>query len=235
MKQCSAVVLQMITKDDKMNLLELNNITFSYEISEEPVLDHISLKVKKGECILIKGDNGSGKTTLFRIINGLSFPQNGSYKFEGVKIDQKYLSDNRNLKNFHKKIGYLFQNPDVMLFNGKVYDEIAFGPRQMGLSEKEVQQRVFDCMNLFHIEKLKEKAPYHLSGGQKKLVSLAAVMALNPEVLVLDEPFAYLDQKTQDLIQKFLSRLKEAGKTIILSSHMESLPDGFVDKVLKLS
>lgn len=235
MKQCSAVVLQMITKDYKMNLLELDNITFSYETSEEPVLDHVSLKIKKGECILIKGDNGSGKTTLFRIINGLSFTQKGIYRFEGVKISQKYLSDNCNQKIFHKRIGYLFQNPDVMLFNGKVYDEIAFGPRQMGLSEKQVQQRVSDCMNLFHIEKLKEKAPYHLSGGQKKLVSLAAVMALNPEILVLDEPFAYLDQKTQGLILEFLSDLKEAGKTIILSSHTENLPAGFVDEVFELS
>ena len=129
-------------------------------------------------------------------------------------------------------MGYLFQNPDVMLFNGTVYDEIAFGPRQMGLKEGEVKKRTEDCIKLFSLQELSGKAPYHLSGGQKKRTALAAVMALNPEVLILDEPFAGLDQKSQDKLMAFLSDLKKAGKTILIATHNpmagERLADGSV-------
>jgi cobalt/nickel transport system ATP-binding protein len=216
-----------------MSLIELHNISFAYSPEEPFVFESLSLSIDEGKCLIVKGDNGSGKTTLFRILNGLSFPSEGSYIFDGTEITANYLKNNINAKRFHKRIGYLFQNPDIMLFNGKVYDEIAFGPRQMGLPDTEVDRRTRDCMELFGISDLSDKAPYHLSGGQKKKVALAAVMALNPDVLILDEPFAGLDKKTQDFLVSFLGELKANGKTLIIATHEEgvapSLGDTFLD------
>jgi cobalt/nickel transport system ATP-binding protein len=217
-----------------MSLIELKNVCFTYPGEREPVFRNLSLRVEEGTCLVVKGDNGSGKSTLFRILNGLSFPQKGQYFFDGTEVTERGLNDNAAAKRFHKRIGYLFQNPELMLFNGKTYDEVAFGPRQMGLPDAEVDRRTGDCMKLFSIEELSDKAPYHLSGGQKKRVALAAVMALNPEILILDEPFAGLDKKTREFFLKFFAELKENGKTLILATHEESLTAGLADEVLQL-
>jgi cobalt/nickel transport system ATP-binding protein len=217
-----------------MSLIELNHISFAYPGEPDFVLRDLSFTLDAGSCLVVKGDNGSGKTTLFRILNGLSFPEKGTYFFDGTKITEKYLSKNANAKLFHKRIGYLFQNPDVMLFNGRVRDEVAFGPRQMGLSDAEVEQRTKDCMELFSISELADKAPYHLSGGQKKRVALAAVMALNPEVVILDEPFAGLDRKTREFLASFLAELKTSRKTLILATHEDSLTKPLSDRELVL-
>lgn len=216
-----------------MNMIELKDITFAYSQDEPPVFEHLNLSIKKGTCLVVEGENGSGKTTLFRILNGLSFPQTGSYTYEGQPITEKYLKNNQSAKAFHKKIGYLFQNPDIMLFNANVFDEIAFGPRQMGLTDAEVSERTRDCMKLFQIEKLAEKAPYHLSGGQKKKVALAAVMALNPDLLILDEPYAGLDKKTQEFLTEFLKELKSAGKTLIIATHNPAVAEELADERLQ--
>ena len=215
-----------------MNLIELSHITFSYGEEEPPVFQDFSFVLTQGKCITVEGENGAGKTTLFRILNGLSFPQAGKYLFDGTDITEKYLRDNRNAKRFHKRIGYLFQNPDIMLFNGSVYDEIAFGPRQMGLSEEEVRERTEDCLGLFDLQSLSTKAPYHLSGGQKKHVALAAVMALNPEVLILDEPFAGLDRNSGERLMAFLFDLKAAGKTMLIATHNPLLRERIADDSL---
>jgi cobalt/nickel transport system ATP-binding protein len=217
-----------------MSLIEVKNISFSYPGEQELVLSKLSFELDEGKCLVVKGDNGSGKSTLFRVLNGLSFPQKGEYLFDGTEITEKYLNNNANAKRFHKRIGYLFQNPDIMLFNGRTYDEVAFGPRQMGLPDAEVDRRTRDCLRLFSIEELADKAPYHLSGGQKKRVALAAVMALNPEVLVLDEPFAGLDKKAREFFMGFLADLKANGKTLVIATHEEALVDGLADQVLQL-
>lgn len=218
-----------------MSLIELDRITFAYEKEDTPVLRDFSLTVEAGECLALLGDNGAGKTTLFRILNGLSFPQSGTYSFDGTRIDRAFLKKQQNAKAFHKRIGYLFQNPDVMLFNATVYDEIAFGPRQLGLSREETDRRVRDCMAIFGLEPLADKAPYHLSGGQKKKTALAAVLSLSPEVLILDEPFAGLDRKTQDLLLDLLRELKTAGKTLILATHSPVLTEVLADRTETLT
>lgn len=217
-----------------MSYIELHDITFSYTPEESPVLEDFNLTVEKGSCIFIKGENGSGKTTLLRILNGLSYPQKGQYIYDDIHITKDYLKNNRQAKAFHKRIGYLFQNPDVMLFNSSVYDEVAFGPRQMGLSDTEVDQRVQDCMRLFSIEDLSGKAPYHLSGGQKKRVSLASIFSLNPELLILDEPLAGLDRKTKNWLLDFLMNFKKCGKTILIVSHDEEFADALADQQILL-
>ena len=216
--------------NSKEKIIELKNITFAYNQSEGVVLSDFSLTVLKGECLAIRGDNGSGKTTLFRIINGLSFPQKGEYRYNGEIINAEKLKDSRESKLFHKSIGYLFQNPDVMLFNGSVYDEIAFGPRQLGLTDAKVNERVYDTMTLLDIEELSEKAPYHLSGGQKKKVAIASVLSLNPDVLILDEPFAGMDQGNKVLLLDLLKQLKSVGKTIIMATHEQEIVKEIIDR-----
>jgi len=217
-----------------MNLIELNEITFRYNEDEAPVLKDYSMSVQEGSCVIIEGDNGAGKTTLFRILTGLSFPEKGDYSFDGVKITKDYLKDNAKAKKFHKRIGFLFQSPDVMLFNPRVYDEVAFGPRQMGLSDQEVEERVGDCLKLFDLEDLTDKAPYHLSGGQKKRVALASVISLNPDVLILDEPYAGLDKKTQEWLTRFLREWKAAGKTLLIATHSSELLSGIADEIVQI-
>ena len=217
-----------------MNLIEVDNITFRYEKEEAAVLEAFSMTLAEGNCVIIEGDNGSGKTTLFRILTGLSFAEKGEYFFDGTKITREYLKDNANSKRFHKRIGFLFQSPDVMLFNPRVYDEIAFGPRQMGISDQEVEARVTDCLQIFSLQELADKAPYHLSGGQKKRVALAAVLSLNPDVLILDEPYAGLDKTTQEWLTQFLKELKAVGKTIIVATHSGELLSEIVDETIQL-
>ena len=183
------------------------------------VLHDINLNIEKGEAIALMGPNGSGKSTLLKLINGIISPDQGAYKFNNEEITQKKLQDERFSKLFHKKIGFVFQNSDTQLFCADVYDEIAFGPRQMGMDEAEVDIRVSDCLNLLNIQEFRDRAPYHLSGGEKRKLALACVLSLNPEVLVLDEPLNGLDPKTQRWLVEFLIQLNKAGKTIITSTH----------------
>lgn len=198
-------------------MIELLNVTYSY--SGMPALKNISLNISKGEAIALMGPNGSGKSTILKLLNGIIFPDSGSYKFNGEEITRKKLQDTGFSKEFHQKIGFVFQNSDTQLFCADVYDEIAFGPRQMGLTENEVDKRVNDCLELLGIQDFKHRPPYHLSGGEKRKVAIACVLSLNPEVLVLDEPMNGLDPRTQRWLVEFLIRLNKAGKTLITSTH----------------
>ena len=147
----------------------------------------------------------------------------GSYTYQGHEITEKTLKDPRFAKWFHQQMGYVFQNADTQLFCGSVEEEIAFGPTQMGLSEGKIKQRTDDCLKLFGIEKLRERPPYHLSGGEKRKVSLACILSMNPEVLILDEPLAGLDKNTQKMLIDFLKKFHAAGKTLIIITHNNQL------------
>lgn len=227
------MVLLMIIKDYDMAFIELKDITFAYDEGEN-VLSGFNLLIEEGECVFVRGDNGSGKSTLFRILTGISYPASGIYKFDGEEINKKYLKDNRNSKLFHKRVGYLFQNPDIMLFSNTVFDDVAFGPRQIGLGDKEVLARTEDILKTFDIEELRDKAPYHLSGGQKKKVALAAVFALNPEVILLDEPLAGLDKKGRGWLVEFLKEVKSSGKTLIIATHSDEIEAELDGRVCEL-
>ena len=147
----------------------------------------------------------------------------GSYTYQGHEITEKTLKDTRFAKWFHQQMGYVFQNADTQLFCGSVEEEIAFDPTQMGLSENEIRQRSEDCLKLFGIEKLRERPPYHLSGGEKRKVSLACILSMNPEVLILDEPLAGLDENTQKMLIDFLKKFHVSGKTLIIITHNNQL------------
>jgi len=198
-------------------MIELENVSYFYEGS--PALNEISFRIEPGESLCLLGPNGSGKSTLLKLINGLIFPSSGIYRFGGEEITQKRLKDAKFSKLFHQRLGFVFQDSEAQLFCSNVYDEVAFGPRQMGMDEASVEKRVDDCLALLGLESFRDRQPYHLSGGEKKKVAIAATLALNPEVLVLDEPMNGLDPRTERWLAAFLIDLNRAGKTIVTSTH----------------
>lgn len=202
-------------------IINLSHINYNYE--EVSALNDISLEIYAGELIFFTGPNGCGKSTLFKLLNGLIFPTKGEYYFDNKKIDKNTLQDNMFAKNFHKRIGYIFQNLDVQLFNATVYDEIAFGPRQMNLNEEIIHQRINELLIYLNIQHLQDRPPYHLSGGEQKKVALAAILALNPDVLMIDEPLNGLDNKTRQWFKEFLMDFIKANKTILISTHEQEL------------
>jgi cobalt/nickel transport system ATP-binding protein len=202
-------------------IINLSHISYNYE--EVSALNDISLEIYAGELIFFTGPNGCGKSTLFKLLNGLIFPTKGEYYFDNKKIDKNTLQDNIFAKNFHKRIGYIFQNPDVQLFNATVYDEIAFGPRQMNLNEEIIHQRINELLIYLNIQHLQDRPPYHLSDGEQKKVALAAILALNPDVLMIDEPLNGLDNKTRQWFKEFLMDFIKANKTILISTHEQEL------------
>lgn len=214
-------------------MIKLNEVSFAYK--NNIALRNLNLEIKDGEAIALIGPNGSGKSTLLKLINGIVSPSKGQYFYDEDEVTEKKLENSKYAKNFHQRIGFVFQNSDAQLFNSTVYDEIAFGPKQMGHSKEEVDKRVKSCMNLLQITKLKDRQPYNLSGGEKKKVAIASVLALNPEVLVLDEPMNEIDPKGKRFLRDLLLKLKESGKTIICSTHEFAYVEGVFDRCLVFS
>ena len=214
-------------------LIQLNDICFAY--NGHIALRHVDMSVEKGRTLVLQGANGCGKSTLLKLVNGLVFAETGTYRFDGTEITEKKMQDSRFSKEFHRRVGFVFQNPDVQLFCNNVHDEIAFGPVQMGLPEDEVERRVTDIMEMIGISSLAERAPYHLSGGEKKRVAIASVLTMNPEVLTLDEPLAGLDRKTQDWLLEFLLEMQNIGKTLVISTHDDDLAHRIGDNILYMN
>ncbi len=217
-------------------MIELKNISYSYSAnsSEDAVaLENVSLKINKGEFIGIAGHTGSGKTTLAQILAGLVCPTEGSINVQGEEFTE-YKTAARALRAC---VGIVFQYPEHQLFEETVYRDIAFGPKNKGLSDAEIDQCVRKSAALVHLkEELFEKSPFELSGGQKRRVAIAGVLATEPGVLILDEPAAGLDPQGRE---KLLARLREIKKegntTIILISHsMEDLAQN-VDRIILLN
>jgi cobalt/nickel transport system ATP-binding protein len=211
-------------------MIELRNVWFSYD--GEFVLKDINLKVEKGERIVLLGINGSGKSTLLKLLNALLFPTKGTYLYKGKNIEKNAFKDKNFIKAFRKEVVLLFQNPDAMLFNPTVYDEIAFGLRQLGFEEKVVKERVLYWAEIFGLTQYLNKPPFILSGGQKQKLCLACLLVLEPEVLLLDEPTANLDPKSTGWLIDFLNELK--GITTITSTHNLSLAPELGNRLIVL-
>ncbi|MDR3271433.1 MAG: energy-coupling factor ABC transporter ATP-binding protein [Peptococcaceae bacterium] len=198
-------------------MFELSDVSYSYD--GRPALRSVHLKIAKGEAIAFLGANGCGKSTLLKLLSGLIFPLTGSFRYNGEAINRQKMDDTKYAKQFHQQIGFVFQNPDTQLFCADVFAEIAFGPRQMGLAEQDVAQRVGDMLELLDLRGFERRQPYHLSGGEKRKVALAAVLAMNPDALILDEPMNGLDPRSMRWLAEFLVQLNKNGKTLILSTH----------------
>ncbi len=214
-------------------MIELRDVSFSYP--EASVLCGIDLRIEAGDSVAIIGPNGSGKSTLLKLLCGLAPTFSGSFDFGGEALSAAWLANAQSAKAFHRMMGLLFQDSDAQLFCGSVYDEIAFGPRQMGLCEAEVAGRVADLLRLFDLERHESRVPYHLSGGEKRKVALASVLALNPEVLCLDEPMGGLDPRTKRALRGLMLSLNAAGKTIICATHDFEYVEGIFKRAVVLS
>ena len=155
--------------------------------------------------------------------------------FDNNEINENTLKDTKFLKLFHKRLGFVFQNSDAQLFCSSVFEEVAFGLMQMELPEEEVNKRVSDCLNLLNIDKLKDEHPYNLSGGEKKRVAIASVLAMNPEVITLDEPMNGIDPKGKRFLKELLIDLNKCGKTIICATHDFEYIEGVFDRAIVFS
>lgn len=198
-------------------------------------LQGVSFQVQQGERVAILGTNGSGKSTLLRLLDGLTEPTQGEIRYRGTPLTEKNLSRPEFQRYFRQQVGFVFQDADAQLFNPTVWEEVAFAPRQLGLSPREVEQQVADTLNLLGISHLAERPPFRLSGGEKRKVAIACVLSANPDVLLLDEPTAGLDLRTQAWLVHTLRLLQEAGKTLLIATHNLSLLPEVADRAIVLS
>jgi cobalt/nickel transport system ATP-binding protein len=199
-------------------LLELADIHYAYR-EGIPALSGLSLSVLPAERIAVLGANGCGKSTLLKLLGGLIFPQSGSYRAFGRQIDDRVLSRDPFGIYFRKEVGILFQNSDAQLFNPTVEDEIAFGPLQMNDPPEEIRSKVHRTIERFGIGALRDRAPYELSGGEKKKVAIASMMVMDPQILLLDEPTAGLDPRSSRALVDAIIEAEESGKTVVTATH----------------
>ncbi|HJX73999.1 MAG TPA: ABC transporter ATP-binding protein [Candidatus Deferrimicrobiaceae bacterium] len=199
-------------------LLELADIHYAYR-EGIPALSGLSLSVYPAERIAVLGANGCGKSTLLKLLGGLIFPQSGSYRAFGRQIDDRLLSRDPFGIYFRKEVGILFQNSDAQLFNPTVEDEIAFGPLQMNDPPEEIRSKVHRTIEMFGIGAIRDRAPYELSGGEKKKVAIASMMVMDPQILLLDEPTAGLDPRSSRALVDAIIEAEESGKTVVTATH----------------
>jgi len=202
-------------------IIDIRNVNYIYNPNtpfEKKALNNINIQIDEGEFIGLIGHTGSGKSTLVQNLNGLIKPTSGDIIVDGINLTQK----NANLKEVRQKVGLVFQYPEHQLFEETIYSDIAFGPKNLGLKDEEVDLRVKSAMENVGLdfESLKDRSPFELSGGQKRRVAIAGVIAMKPKVLILDEPTAGLDPAGRDEILGGIKRLYEKEKiTIVLVSH----------------
>jgi len=213
-------------------IFEVQNVCFDYE--QIPALRGLSLTIGRGQSVALLGANGSGKSTLLRLLDALCFPSRGSISFCSEPLTTEQLRSDEFALPFRRRVALVCQNPDVQLFNPSVFDEVAFGPLQMGWLSAEVVARVEETMHLMGIAHLRDRAPYRLSGGEKKRVALASVIVLDPDVLLLDEPTAMLDPRSQSQLIDLIQSWKSSSKTVITATHQLEIVEDIADRVFVL-
>lgn len=215
-------------------LFEVTDIRYAYA-DGTAALEDVSLTIESGDRLAVLGANGSGKSTLLRVLDGLLFPTSGAVRFKGRELSEASLKSAEFRQDFRQSVGFVFQNPDAQLFNATVFEELAFGPWQLGLNETEVKSRVDDVLDFLGIARLSDRAPFRLSGGEKRKVAIGSVLTMNPEVLIFDEPFLGLDPRSQSWLVRTLQQLSGGGKTTVVATHSLDLIPRVADSVLVLS
>jgi cobalt/nickel transport system ATP-binding protein len=211
---------------DKEYIIETKNLNFKYQDGTK-ALNNISLKIEKGKKVSFLGVNGSGKSTLFLNFNGVLKPSSGKVFYSGSEIKYKAAP----LNALRKNVGIVFQDPDNQLFSASVYQEVSFGPMNLKLEETEVRRRVDEALINTGMTEFKDKAVHFLSYGQKKRVAIADIIAMNPEVIILDEPTSSLDPKHSKQVVEIFNDLNENGMTVILSTHDVELAYAWSDYI----
>ncbi|HMK91496.1 MAG TPA: ABC transporter ATP-binding protein [Thermoleophilia bacterium] len=214
-------------------VFRLAGVGYAYAAGVE-ALAGIDLSVMPADRIAILGANGSGKSTLLKVLAGLVEPTGGAVEAFGERLDGAALQDETRAQAFRRRVGIVFQSADAQLFNPTVRDEVAFGPLHLGLPHDEIVARVDDTLAMLGLAGLAERAPYNLSGGEKKKVALASVLSINPEVLLFDEPTNGLDPRTQEWLIELLDQLHGVGKTIVVATHQLDQLDRLVERILVL-
>lgn len=196
-------------------ILEAVDLKYSYEDSEKYALNGLNVKLKRGKRVCFMGANGSGKSTLFLLFNGVLQPKSGKIILDGKDVEYS----KKGLRDLRSKVGIVFQDPDNQLFSASVRQEISFGLFNLGMKEEQVREEVENIMEELEIKHFSEKPTYALSGGQKKQVSIADVMVMKPEIIILDEPAAALDPKHTIIVERIVEKMVEEGITVIISTH----------------
>jgi cobalt/nickel transport system ATP-binding protein len=215
-----------------MPLFDLREVSFDYE--SIVALRGLSLAIEQGERLALVGANGSGKSTLLRLLDALCFPSSGTVAFDGQPLTAQRLQDDEFALPFRRRVALVFQNPDVQLFNPTVFDEVAFAPLQLKWPKEKVLAKVEATLDLISISHLRERPPYRLSGGEKKRVALASVIVLEPDVLLLDEPTATLDPRSQSQIIDLIQQWKGSSHTIVTATHQLEIVEDIADRVVVL-
>ena len=204
------------------HIFHLRGVRYLYN-KRQTALDGIDLDIRRGEQVVLLGANGSGKSTLLKLLDGIIGPSEGT--MQALGSDVKAVAAGEDAFRFHREVGLVFQDPDIQLFSATVFDDVAFGPLQLGLDTKEVKARCDEALDQMEIKHLAKRAPFELSGGEKKRAAIASVLSLRPEVLLLDEPTASLDPRTKWVLVNLITRLGQTGKTIITATHeLEIVP-----------
>ena len=215
-----------------MTLFATQGLTYRYD--RLTAIEDLALAIDEGSRVALVGANGSGKSTLLRILDGLYFGQAGTVRFRGDELTEARFADDAFAFSFRRQVGLVFQNPDVQLFNPTVFDEVAFGPLQLGWSKADVCDRVRETLDRFGIAHLKDRVPHRLSGGEKKRVALASVLVLDPAVLLLDEPTAALDPRSQSQVIDLLVAWGGGAKSVITATHNLADLEDIADRCLVL-
>jgi cobalt/nickel transport system ATP-binding protein len=205
-----------------------------YTVGAE-ALAGVDLTIECGEHVAIVGANGSGKSTLLKMLDGLIFPTAGTITAFGQPLTEDALEDPAFRREFRSRVGFVFQESDVQLFCSNAFDELAFGPLQLGLPEDEVRRRVAEVADQLRIEKLLDRPPYTLSGGEKKRVAIGSILTMQPHVLLLDEPSNALDPRSQVWLLELLDDLRTSGHTVVIATHDLSIASEMADRIVVLS
>src|SRR5512136_78170 len=208
-------------------VLEARDVRYRYPRGREAICG-ISFHIRRGEKIALVGPNGAGKSTLLHLFNGMIRPDTGSILFDNEPI--RY--DTSSLRQLRKRVGFVLQNPDRQIIAPTVYQDVAFGPTNLGYDEAEVKGAVTRALREVGLEGFERRPPHQLSGGEKKRVAIAGVLAMDPDVLVLDEPTSGLDPSGSEDIMELLDELNNEGKTIIISTHDVELASPWADRAI---
>lgn len=207
------IMIGEIMKDiNKEIVLQIKNLCYSYG-NDKNALNNIDLDIYKGEKIAVMGSNGAGKSTFFLNINGVLTPSNGDIIYRGKKINRKDLNELR------KNIGIVFQDADNQIIASTVLAEVSFGPMNLKLPKEEVEKRVYEALDYMNIREFKDRPPHYLSGGEKKRVSIADIIAMKSEIIIFDEPTAALDPLNAEMLEEVLEKLSHENKTLLISTH----------------
>ncbi len=216
----------------EMGIIELEDVSFTYSGSKRPALDHVSLSIEKGEFVILTGPSGCGKTTLCRCLNGL-VPHFYSGEFRGRVLVAGLDTREHEIWELSQHVGLVFQNPENQLFCLTVEADVAFGPENLGLPREEIRRRVEWALKVTGMWELRHRPPHELSGGQQQRAAIAAVLAMEPEVLVLDEPTSFLDPAGAAEILSLVAELNERlGITVLLVEHRLDMASPYADRMV---